>query len=122
MNKKIVKKLVTVVDKFNKADKLVFNLLSESAYDKYVSPIMEVIDDLSFLVLFGQDYMSVHEAFNSPGNDDGKRPVAWRNGFIPEKILDELKYGKDTKKKVDTILDLMKELKLAESEFKKKKK
>ena len=96
MNKKL-NTIIDIYEPLSKLDDKLFNLLSDKIYDKYVSPLRCGIEDMAFMILFGKTYWEVHEAYNTPGDDDGTKPVLWDNGYPPEQIIDYLN-NKDIKK------------------------
>jgi len=95
----------------------IMDMLSDDCFNEVYSKFVSPIEDLLFMVVFGEDYCTVSDSFNCPGNDDGTKPIAWDNGFIVDHFMNYMKDGN-----LKEMLICIDELKTIWDEFYKEKK
>lgn len=112
MNKKEkIENLLNIFSKINYLDELVYNILNERTYDKYVSPLIISLDDLLFISLLNDTYDDIHKAFNTPGEKNKTKPLLWdykNGGYPPEKLLDCFKGIKSRKEISKSLISKVK--------------
>lgn len=75
-----------------KLDNKFYKIFSESFYEEHgMEDLLQEAHDMlltSFIQEQGDErsWVEFYDSFNSPGMDDGSLPVAWKDGFLPDKI------------------------------------
>jgi len=112
MNRKEkIENLLNIFSKINYLDELVYNILNERIYDKYVSPLIMSLDDLLFISLLNDTYDNIHNSFNTPGEKNKTKPILWdhkNGGYPPETLLDYFKNIKSGQKISKSLISKVK--------------
>lgn len=116
---KKIKKVNKIMSYLKKVDDGLYELLSESTYDKRVSHVVGLVEDMALLALVGKDYDGLDEKFTSPGcyHNEKDKIILWdyeNSGYPVENLLDLLKFEGNEKK-------ILEQVKLIKEGLKKKK-
>lgn len=125
MNKSYFKCLEATNDlikKYKEIDESLYDTFSEKFYiqhfNHWSSHQFNVLLNLFFhLITNEKDFDKFYSRFNSPGSNDGTKPVAWNNHFIPDEIATIIMSDEDLKEKIKSVKILYNKCKKIEKNF-----